>query len=102
MSMGLKNAGATYQRTMQKCLQSQIGRNVHVYANDIVIKTKEHCTLMEDIAKTSANLRRYHMKLNPAKCTFGVPAGRYSATLFQREVSKPTPTRSQPSRRWSL
>ena len=76
MSIGLKNAGATYQRTMQKCLQSQIGRNVHVYVNDIVIKTKECCTLLEDIEETFTNLCRYQMKLNPAKCTFGVPAGR--------------------------
>ena len=76
MSMGLKNADATYQRTMQKCLQSQIGRNMHVYVDDIVIKTKERSTLMEDIVETFANLRRYQMKLNPAKCTFGVPASR--------------------------
>ena len=69
MSMGLKNAGATYQRTMQKCLQSQIGRNVHVYVDDIVIKTKERHTLLEDIEETFTNLRRYQMKLNPAKCT---------------------------------
>ena len=76
MSMGLKNAGATYQRTMQKCLQSQIGRNVHVYVEDIVIKTKERCTLLVYIEETFTNLRRYQMKLNPAKCTFGLPAGR--------------------------
>ena len=62
MSMGLKNAGATYQRTMQKCLQSQIGRNVHVYVDDIVIKTKERSTLLEDIEETFTNLRRYQMK----------------------------------------
>ena len=49
---------------------------MHVYVTDIVIKTKECSTLLEDIAETFANLRRYQMKLNPAKCTFGVPAGR--------------------------
>ena len=37
--MGLKNVDATYQRTMQKCLQSQIGRNVHVYVDNIIIET---------------------------------------------------------------
>ena len=82
MSMGLKNASATYQPTMQKCLQSQIGRNVHVYVDDIVIKTKERSTLMEDIAETFANLRRYQMKLNPTKCTFSVPAGRLLGYLI--------------------
>ena len=80
--MGLKNDGATYQRTMKKCLQSQIGRNVHVYVDDIVIKTKERHTLLEDIEETFTNLRRYQMKLNPAKCTFGVPAGRLLGYLI--------------------
>jgi hypothetical protein len=40
MPFGLKNAGATYQRTMQRCLQGQIGRNVHAYMDDVVVKTK--------------------------------------------------------------
>jgi hypothetical protein len=40
MPFGLKNTGATYQRTMQRCLQGQIGRNVHAYVDDVVVKTK--------------------------------------------------------------
>ena len=39
MTFGLNNGGATYQRCMQECLASQIGRNVHVYIDDIVIKS---------------------------------------------------------------
>ena len=35
---GLKNAGATYQKAIQRCLQGQIGRNAEAY--DIVVKTK--------------------------------------------------------------
>ena len=38
MTFGLRNAGATYQRCMQKCLHSQLGKNVQVYVDDIVIK----------------------------------------------------------------
>ena len=41
MCFGLRNAGATYQRCMQKCLHDQIGKNVQVYVDDIVVKTKE-------------------------------------------------------------
>ena len=40
MPFGLKNACATYQCCMQKCLQTQIGKNVHAYIDDVVIKTK--------------------------------------------------------------
>jgi hypothetical protein len=74
MPFGLKNAGATYQRTMQRCLQGQIGQNVHAYMDDVVVKTKQSGTLLDDLKETFANLRRYRMKLNPEKCTFGVPA----------------------------
>jgi hypothetical protein len=49
---------------------------VQVYVDDVVIKTKESKTLIDDLRETFANLRRFRMKLNPAKCTFGVPAGK--------------------------
>jgi hypothetical protein len=74
MPFGLKNAGATYQQTMQRCLQEQIGRNVHAYVDNVVVKTKQRGTLLDDLKETFANLRRYRMKLNPEKCTFDVPA----------------------------
>jgi hypothetical protein len=72
MSFGLKNAGATYQRTMQQCLQ---GQNVHAYVDDVVVKTKQSSMILDDLKETFANLRRYRMKLNPEKYTFGVPVG---------------------------
>jgi hypothetical protein len=54
---------------------NQIGKNVQVYVDDVVIKTKVKDTLIDDLRETFHNLRRFWMKLNPAKCTFGVPAG---------------------------
>jgi len=59
MPFGLKNAGATYQRCMQKCLHEQIGRNVHAYVDDIVVKTKEKRTLLDNLKETFTNLRRF-------------------------------------------
>jgi hypothetical protein len=41
MPFGLKNAGATYQRMMQNCLQCQIGQNIQVYIGDMVITTRK-------------------------------------------------------------
>jgi hypothetical protein len=76
MPFGLRNAGANYQRCMQKCLHDQIDKNVQVYVDDVVIKNKESRTLIDDLRETFANLRRFRMKLNPAKCTFGVSAGK--------------------------
>src|SRR3954469_17896999 len=76
MPFGLKNASATYQRTVQSCLKEQIGRNVHAYVDDIVIKSQLADSLISDLQETFKNLRTYQMKLNSAKCTFGVPAGK--------------------------
>ncbi|KAK1686158.1 hypothetical protein QYE76_047006 [Lolium multiflorum] len=72
----LLEAGATYQRTMQRCLKDQIGRNVHAYVDDIAVMTRKGSDLLSDLKETFDNLRRYKMMLNPLKCVFGVPAGK--------------------------
>jgi hypothetical protein len=72
MPFSLKNAGATYQRMMKNCLRSQIGRNIQVYIDDIVITTRKEESLIEDWKETFNNLNRYKLKLNPTKCSFGV------------------------------
>ena len=76
MTFGLKNAVATYQRCIQNCFHDQIGRNVHAYLDDVVIKSQKTGSLIDDLKETFANLLRYDMKLNPTKCVFGVPAGK--------------------------
>ena len=91
MPFGLKNAGATYQRCMQKCLQTQIGRNVHAYVDDIVVKTTERRTLLDDLKETFVNLRRFQIKLNPDKCVFGVPAGQLLGFLVSERGIEANP-----------
>ncbi|KAK1628560.1 hypothetical protein QYE76_002875 [Lolium multiflorum] len=80
MPFGLKNAGATYQRMMQKCLATQIGKNVQVYIDDVVITSKKGTTLIEDLKETFDNLDKFCLKLNPTKCSFGVPAENFSGS----------------------
>jgi hypothetical protein len=75
MPFGLKNVGATYQRMMQNCLESQIGRNIQGYIDDVVITTRKEESLISDLTETFNNLNRYKLKLNPIKCSFGVSAG---------------------------
>jgi hypothetical protein len=70
-----ENAGATDQKAIQKCLKSQIGKNVEVYVDDVVVKTIEEDQLIADLPETFANLREFQWKLNPTKCVFGVPSG---------------------------
>jgi hypothetical protein len=75
MTFGLKNAGATDQKAIQKCLKTQIGKNVEAYVDDVVLKTTEEDKLIADPTETFANLLEFHWKLNPTKCVFGVPSG---------------------------
>ncbi|KAL0400328.1 UNVERIFIED_CONTAM: Retrovirus-related Pol polyprotein from transposon [Sesamum radiatum] len=77
MPFGLKNAGATYQRLVDKIFRAQLGRNMEVYIDDMLVKSKEaHCHV-EDLDKTFAVLRKYRLKLNSGKCAFGVSGGRF-------------------------
>src|SRR6266496_3112798 len=76
MPFGLKSAQATYQRCVQNCLHDRIGHNVHAYVDDIIVKSRKKETLIDDLQETFNNLWVYKMMLNPAKCVFGVPAGK--------------------------
>nr|ABF99143.1 retrotransposon protein, putative, Ty3-gypsy subclass [Oryza sativa Japonica Group] len=76
MPFGLKNAGATYQRMIQRCFSTQIGRNVEAYVDDVVVKTKHKDDLIADLEETFASIRAFRMKLNPEKCIYGVPSGK--------------------------
>jgi hypothetical protein len=67
MPFGLKNAGATYQCTMQKCLADQIGRNIHGYMDDFTVISKKKENLIADLQDTFNNLLKYTMMLNPTK-----------------------------------
>ena len=82
MPFGLKNVGATFMRMMQKCLHTQISRNIEAYMDDIVVKSRKGSDLLADQAETFANLQKYNIKLNPAKCTFGVPGGKLLGFLI--------------------
>ena len=77
MPFGLKNAGATYQRLMNKMFAQQIGRNVQVYLDNMPVKSRREEDHLEDLRKTFDTLRSYNMKLNPGKCPFGVTAGKF-------------------------
>ena len=77
MPFGLKNASAMYQRLENQMFSKQIGRNMEVYVDDILVKRKEAKTHLEDLQETFDTLRRYRMKLNPVKCVFGVLSGKF-------------------------
>ena len=76
MPFRLENAGATYQRMIETCLATQIGKTVEAYVDDVVVKTKHVETLIDDLWLMFDNLRTYDIRLNPEKCVFDIPAGK--------------------------
>jgi hypothetical protein len=58
---------------MYFCFKEQIGCNLKVYVDDIVIKSRKSGSLISDLEETFKNLKCFNIKLNPEKCTFGVP-----------------------------
>ena len=77
MSFELKNVGATYQRLMNRMFTYQIGRNVQVYVDDMLVKSIREDDHLIDLQETFNTLRSYNMKLNPNKCVFRVTAGKF-------------------------
>ena len=77
MPFGLKNAGATYQRLMNKMFAHQIERNVQVYVDDMLVKSLREVDHLDDLRETFDTLRSFNMKLNPNKCAFGVTTGKF-------------------------
>ncbi|XP_017970440.1 PREDICTED: uncharacterized protein LOC18609243 [Theobroma cacao] len=76
MPFGLKNAGVTYQQAMVTLFHDMMHREVKVYVDDMIVKahkTEDHATNLERLFK---RLRKFQLRLNPTKCTFGVTSGR--------------------------
>ncbi|XP_025678326.1 uncharacterized protein [Arachis hypogaea] len=77
MPFGLKNAGATYQRLMDKVFRHQIGRNIEIYVDNMVAKTTQEKSHCDDLREVFEQIRVYNMRLNPEKCAFGVQGGKF-------------------------
>jgi hypothetical protein len=81
MSFGLKNASATCQRAMNYIYHDLIGKLVEIYIDDVVVKstsTEEH---LGDLRQVFEQTRRFRLKMNPKKCTFGVSPGQFLGFL---------------------
>ncbi|XP_074315443.1 uncharacterized protein LOC141651638 [Silene latifolia] len=91
MPFGLKNAGFTYQRLVNRMFKEEIGKTMEVYIDDMVFKSEKTEQHMSHLENTFSILRKYHMKLNPLKCTFGVSSGKFLGYLVtQRGIEAST------------
>ncbi|KAM2945659.1 hypothetical protein COP2_028548 [Malus domestica] len=81
MPFGLKNAGATYQRAMNTIFHDLIGTIIEVYIDDVVIKSKRRQSHLNDLQQAFLRMRQHNLKMNLAKCTFGVSTGNFLGFL---------------------
>lgn len=71
--------------------QPQIGRNVKVYVDDILVKSNEKSRHLADLQEMFETLRSYNMKLNPNKCAFGVLSGKFLGCIVSQWGIKANP-----------
>ena len=95
MPFRLKNAGATYQRLVNKIFNKQIGKNMEVYMDDMLVKSKEELAHLDDLRETFATLKQYQIKLNPSKCVFGVVSGKFLGFMVSQRGIEANPEKVQ-------
>ena len=76
MPFELKNLGVTYQRLVNKMF-NKIGRNMEVYMDNMLVKSKKELAHLDDLKETFTTLKQYQIKLNPSKCAFRVVSGKF-------------------------
>ena len=91
MPFGPKNEGATYQRLLNHIFRGLIGSSIEVYVDDLLVKSKEESDHLTHLAEAFHILRRYQMKLNPAKCAFGVSSGKFLGHVISRRGIEANP-----------
>jgi len=82
MPFGLKNAGATYQRLMDRVLAPMIGKNMQAYVDDMVVTSQVKDQHVVDLEELFTTIAKYRLKLNPEKCVFRVEACKFMGFLL--------------------
>jgi len=93
MPFGLKNAGATYQRLMDKVLAPMLGRNVYAYVDDMVVASTDKAQHVADLEELFVTISKYRLKLNPEKYVFGVEAGRFLGFMLTERGIEANPNK---------
>jgi len=95
MSFGLKNTGATYQRLMDCILAPMMGRNVQANVDNMVVTSTEEMRHRDDLAELFTTINKYHLKLNPEKCVFGVKTGKFLGFLLTQRGTEANPNKCE-------
>ncbi|RVW60990.1 Retrovirus-related Pol polyprotein from transposon 17.6 [Vitis vinifera] len=86
MPFGLKNAGATYQRAATTLFHDMMHRDVEVYVDDMIVKSRGRADHLDALERFFERIRKFRLRLNPKKCTFGVTSGKLLGHMNQPTV----------------
>ena len=91
MPFGLKNVGSTYQEMMTRMFEPQLGNNIEIYVDDMVVKSKVVSEHLGDLGDIFDVLRRHKLRLNASKCSFGVGSGKFLGYMVTHRVIEVNP-----------
>ena len=94
MPFGLKNASATFQRVATTLLHDMIHKEVEVYVDDMIVKSKNRGDHMSALRNFFERIKHYKLQLNPKKCTFGVTSGKLLEFMFSNRGIEVDPEKS--------
>ena len=95
MPFRLKNTGETYQRLVNHMFRPQIGRNVEVCIDNMLVKSQDEEKHLDNLQETFDTLRQYNMRLNPNKCAFGVLSGKFLGFMVSHKGIEANPNKIQ-------
>ena len=95
MPFGLKNAGATYQRLINKIFELLIGKTMEVYVSGMIVKSKTDGDHGYNLRKMFDILRTFSMKLNPKKCVFRLRSGKFLCFMLSSRGIEANPNKIQ-------
>ncbi|WKA03681.1 hypothetical protein VitviT2T_021780 [Vitis vinifera] len=76
MPFRLKNAEATYQRAITTLFHDMMHRDIEVYVDDMIVKSRGRVDHLEALERFFERIRKFRLRLNLKKCTFGVTFGK--------------------------
>ena len=93
MPFGLKNVGATYQRAMVALFHDMIHHEIEVYVYDMIARSQIDEEHVDHLHKLFERLKKYKLRLNPNKCTFGVRSGKLLGLVVSGKVIEVNPAK---------
>ena len=73
----------------------QISRNMEVYVDEMLVKSKEELEHLDDLKEMFITLKQYQMRLNPTKCVFGVASGKFLGFMVSQRGIEANPEKVQ-------